>query len=66
MSDKKEGVKSSVDEIDAPAVPKESPKVTTVKIEAKKVVKRSPVLNAPKVCPPGYRLDASGKCRKIL
>lgn len=24
------------------------------------------VITAPKVCPPGYRLDASGKCRRIL
>lgn len=24
------------------------------------------VITAPKVCPPGYRLDATGKCRRIL
>lgn len=24
------------------------------------------VITAPKVCPPGYRMDATGKCRKIM
>lgn len=24
------------------------------------------VVSAPKVCPPGYRMDATGKCRKIM
>lgn len=24
------------------------------------------VIAAPKVCPPGYRMDATGKCRKIM
>ena len=24
------------------------------------------VISAPKVCPPGYRMDATGKCRKIM
>lgn len=24
------------------------------------------VITAPKVCPPGYRMDATGKCRRIL
>lgn len=24
------------------------------------------VISAPKHCPPGYRMDATGKCRKII
>lgn len=24
------------------------------------------IIKAPKVCPPGYRLDSSGKCRRIM
>lgn len=24
------------------------------------------IIKAPTVCPPGYRLDAKGKCRKIM
>lgn len=24
------------------------------------------VIAAPKVCPPGYQMDATGKCRKII
>jgi hypothetical protein len=26
----------------------------------------SAIITAPRVCPPGYRLDATGKCRKIM
>ncbi|CRK93772.1 CLUMA_CG007300, isoform A [Clunio marinus] len=24
------------------------------------------VISAPRVCPPGYRMDSKGKCRKVL
>lgn len=24
------------------------------------------VISAPRLCPPGYRLDSTGKCRKIM
>jgi hypothetical protein len=35
-------------------------------VTGQEVPMASSVIKAPIVCPPGYRLDAKGKCRKIM
>uniref|UniRef100_A0A023EDW1 Uncharacterized protein n=1 Tax=Aedes albopictus TaxID=7160 RepID=A0A023EDW1_AEDAL len=35
-------------------------------IQAKQVPQAFHVITAPKVCPPGYKLDHKGECRKII
>jgi hypothetical protein len=79
MSDKVEvdETKKNEEAIKAGAIEIVEDNSSQIKNEEKNAVDEEPVvvqinplvfnvIKAPKVCPPGYRLDSTGKCRRIL
>lgn len=44
----------------------EAPEVNEEPVVGQQVPMAFNIIQAPKVCPPGYRLDAKGNCRKIM
>lgn len=67
VSNEKSGDKKSEEVNPRPEIryPDEEP-IVEKPLVMKEMEKAFNVINAPKVCPPGYRLDSAGKCRRIM